>query len=168
MRNPSWICKRFSLYFPEQYLDASNIEYISVEDDNMTPENLEHIAVPVDVGSEAAMIGACVSHFLTAPGARCIVFCDRKSEAEKMSKNSQIGGNCQALHGDLSQVRIHGFEISSKHLAPCCKIVFLKSKGTCFIHAYLRLRMFYYTEVTLARNATMEILTSLPDYFLIR
>ena len=74
-------------------------------EDQKASTDVRHIAIPCHWSSMASTISDCLAVYGSSK-ARTIVFCETKKECNEMLVNPAIKVECQALHGDIPQVRV--------------------------------------------------------------
>lgn len=96
---PDWvsnICKR---YVSE---NCHKILLVSKEEAR-TSDTVEHLAINCPYYERARALADTIRVYSKGPLSRCIVFCERKKEADELAAHESMQDNCHVFHGDIPQ-----------------------------------------------------------------
>ncbi|KAG8092914.1 hypothetical protein GUJ93_ZPchr0012g21862 [Zizania palustris] len=95
---PSWIRK-----LTQKYLKNPVTIDLVGEDDQKLAEGITLFSIPCESYSKPAVLGELIKEH--GKGGKCIVFTQTKRDADRLSSAMGRSFQCQALHGDISQVQ---------------------------------------------------------------
>ncbi|CAL8073607.1 unnamed protein product [Calicophoron daubneyi] len=96
---PSWVETVAENYLSK---DAHRISLIE-QQENKTALNVSHCALPCSFQERASTISDVIRVYCKNHESRCIVFCDRKKDADELAANTAMSDSCHVFHGDVPQ-----------------------------------------------------------------
>ncbi|KAK4767346.1 hypothetical protein SAY86_015096 [Trapa natans] len=93
---PNWIRS-----LTKKYLNNPLTIDLVGDDDQKLAEGISLYSIAADMYSKASIIGPLITEH--AKGGKCIVFTQRKRDADKLAYAMARSYRCEALHGDISQ-----------------------------------------------------------------
>ncbi|RTG88196.1 ATP-dependent RNA helicase DDX21 [Schistosoma bovis] len=96
---PSWVSEISKSYLSEDTLHLSLID----EQETKTSTNVTHLALLCPYESRAATLSDVIKVYCKSRESRCIVFCERKSDADELSTSDAMSADCHVLHGGVPQ-----------------------------------------------------------------
>ncbi|KAM7542748.1 hypothetical protein Aperf_G00000003250 [Anoplocephala perfoliata] len=96
---PDWvsnICKRYV---------SKNCHKISLvgQEEARTADTVEHLAINCPYYERARALADTIRVYSKGPSSRCIVFCEKKKEADELAAHESMQDNCHVFHGDIPQ-----------------------------------------------------------------
>uniref|UniRef100_A0A1I8IUD9 RNA helicase n=1 Tax=Macrostomum lignano TaxID=282301 RepID=A0A1I8IUD9_9PLAT len=98
---PSWVEETSA-----KYLDPDNLvrlDLVTGDGQGRAAQTVEHLAILSPFASRSAAIADVIRVRCGGPQARCIVFCERKRDADELASHAAMSGDCHVLHGDIPQ-----------------------------------------------------------------
>ncbi|CAH8675114.1 unnamed protein product [Schistosoma haematobium] len=96
---PSWVSEISKSYLSEDTLHLSLID----EQETKTSTNVTHLALLCPYESRAATLSDVIKVYCKSRESRCIVFCERKNDADELSTSDAMSADCHVLHGGVPQ-----------------------------------------------------------------
>eukprot|EP01125_Pyxidicula_operculata_P002201 TRINITY_DN12113_c0_g1_i1.p1 TRINITY_DN12113_c0_g1~~TRINITY_DN12113_c0_g1_i1.p1 ORF type:complete len:690 (+),score=218.79 TRINITY_DN12113_c0_g1_i1:36-2105(+) len=96
---PDWVRSLAKKYLRKDYVIVDLIT--ESKDVQHTATTVRHLAIKTDRKSRMDALNDVVNVY--SSGGKTMVFCDTKQEANEIALSSSLSGNCQVLHGDISQ-----------------------------------------------------------------
>ncbi|KER30383.1 hypothetical protein T265_03216 [Opisthorchis viverrini] len=96
---PPWVSSVAKRYLSD---DTRHVSFIE-EQQNKTALNVTHLALPCPFQERAATLADVIRTYCTRKKSRCIVFCERKKDADELAAHSAMSADCHVFHGDVPQ-----------------------------------------------------------------
>ncbi|CAH8664923.1 unnamed protein product [Dicrocoelium dendriticum] len=96
---PPWVSTIARDYLSENAFRLSLVG----EQENKTALNVTHLALPCNYSDRATTLSDVIRLYCNRKTSRCIVFCERKKEADELAAHAALGADCHVFHGDISQ-----------------------------------------------------------------
>ncbi|CAH8574502.1 unnamed protein product [Schistosoma turkestanicum] len=96
---PSWVSDISKNYLSDDALHLSLID----EQETKTSTNVTHLALLCPHESRASTLSDVIKVYCKNRNSRCIVFCERKKDADELAANDAMSTDCHVLHGDVPQ-----------------------------------------------------------------
>ncbi|KAH8866394.1 ATP-dependent RNA helicase DDX50 [Schistosoma japonicum] len=96
---PSWVSDISRNYLSNDALHLSLID----EQETKASTNVTHLALLCPYESRAATLSDVIKVYCKSRESRCIVFCERKKDADELAASSVMPTDCHVLHGDVPQ-----------------------------------------------------------------
>ncbi|VDN97212.1 unnamed protein product [Rodentolepis nana] len=96
---PNWvsnICKRYVSK------DCHKISLVNKEEAR-TADRVEHLAINCPYHERARALADTIRVYSKGPNSRCIVFCEKKKEADELAAHESMQDNCHVFHGGIPQ-----------------------------------------------------------------
>ncbi|CAH8640737.1 unnamed protein product [Heterobilharzia americana] len=96
---PSWVSEISKNYLSNDALVLSLID----EQETRTSTSVTHLALLCPYDSRASTLSDVIKVYCKSRDSRCIVFCERKKDADELAVNDAMPPDCHVLHGDVPQ-----------------------------------------------------------------
>ncbi|VDN15141.1 unnamed protein product, partial [Dibothriocephalus latus] len=96
---PGWVSKIAQKYVSK---DAHRVTLVN-NNETRTVDTVEHLALLCPPHERAATIADVIRMYSHGPSSRCIIFCERKKEADELASHSAMSADCHVFHGDIPQ-----------------------------------------------------------------
>ena len=113
---PDWvnqICKR---YVSPNFKKFTLIS----KDDARTSDTVEHLAILCPYHERAKALADTIRVYCKSTTSRCIVFCEKKREADELAADQNMANDCHVFHGDIPQekrefiLQVWSYKLSSR------------------------------------------------------
>nr|CAH8873404.1 unnamed protein product [Trichobilharzia regenti] len=96
---PTWVSSIASKYLSDDVFQLSLIN----EQEAKTSTNVTHLALLCPYESRASTLSDVIKVYCKSRDSRCIVFCERKKDADELAASEAMPSDCHVLHGDVPQ-----------------------------------------------------------------
>ncbi|VDM00039.1 unnamed protein product [Schistocephalus solidus] len=96
---PSWVSQIAGKYVSKT---AHRVTLVN-EKESRTVDTVKHLALLCPPHERAATIADVIRVYSHGPSSRCIVFCERKKDADELASHSAMAADCHVFHGDIPQ-----------------------------------------------------------------
>lgn len=79
------------------------LDLVTGDGQSRASQTLQHLAILSPFASRSSAIADVIRVRCCGSDARCIVFCDRKRDADELASHAAMSGDCHVLHGDIPQ-----------------------------------------------------------------
>ncbi|TPP56766.1 DEAD Asp Glu Ala Asp box polypeptide 21 [Fasciola gigantica] len=96
---PAWVSSVSKTYLSE------NVEHICLiqDQETKTSSNVTHLALPCPYAERASTIADVIRTYCPKKKSRCIVFCERKKDADDLASHGSMSADCHVFHGGIPQ-----------------------------------------------------------------
>lgn len=92
--------ERICLIQKEETKASSNVTVICL---STLTRNNQHLALPCPYKERASTMADIIRAYCPNKQSRCIVFCDRKKDADELATHASMNSDCHVFHGDVPQ-----------------------------------------------------------------
>lgn len=96
---PDWVNKICKRYVSSNYKTFTLIN----KDDSRTSDTVEHLAILCPYHERAKALADTIRVYCRNEASRCIVFCEKKREADELAADENMVNDCHVFHGDIPQ-----------------------------------------------------------------
>ncbi|KAL5963543.1 Nucleolar RNA helicase 2 [Taenia solium] len=96
---PRWVSEISKRYV------SSNCKRVTLvsKEEARTADTVEHLAILCPYYERANALADTIRVYSKGPSSRCIVFCEKKKDADELAAHSAMTNDCHVFHGDIPQ-----------------------------------------------------------------
>uniref|UniRef100_A0A183B196 RNA helicase n=1 Tax=Echinostoma caproni TaxID=27848 RepID=A0A183B196_9TREM len=96
---PAWVSSVAKSYLSK---DAVHLSLIQGQE-NKTSNNVTHLALPCPYVERGSTLADVIRAYCPNKNSRCIIFCERKNDADELAAHASMSTDCHVFHGGISQ-----------------------------------------------------------------